>query len=229
MDQQNFESDEIEVWDPLLRIFHWSLVLAFAIAYFTEDELLALHVWSGYAMGGLILFRIVWGFIGPKHARFSDFVFGPIAVLSYLRDVLSFRAQRYVGHNPAGGVMVLLLLGFLAATTWSGLELHAAQNNAGPLAAMEGERVRGLNLISTAVADEDGREEKEEQKREDSEGVELTEDKKGEFWEELHEAFANVTLVLVFLHIAGVIVGSIAHGENLARAMVTGRKRRHLE
>ena len=67
----------LPVWDPLVRIFHWSLVLFYLIAYLTEDDFLALHVWAGYTVGLLIAFRLLWGLVGTRHARFSSFVTSP--------------------------------------------------------------------------------------------------------------------------------------------------------
>ena len=96
-------SPQVRVWDPLVRIFHWSLATFFAVAFVTEDDLLALHVWAGYAVFGLIALRLVWGFIGPRHARWADFVKEPREILAYLKDALRFRAARPLGHNPAGG------------------------------------------------------------------------------------------------------------------------------
>jgi cytochrome b len=124
----------VKIWDPLVRVFHWSLALFFITAYLSEDEWLGAHVWAGYSVLGLLLLRIVWGFAGPNHARFSDFVYAPPTILSYLKDVLKFRARRYLGHNPAGGAMVLALLLSLLATTLSGLAVYGAQEFAGPLA-----------------------------------------------------------------------------------------------
>ena len=82
------------VWDPLVRVFHWTLALAFFTAYFTGDEALALHIWSGYLIGGLVVLRLIWGFVGPKHARFADFVCGPITVYRYFFDLARFRARQ---------------------------------------------------------------------------------------------------------------------------------------
>ena len=203
---------QIKVWDPLLRIFHWSLVAAFTMAYVTEDEWQNLHFWAGYIVAGLIAFRLAWGFVGPQHARFSDFLFTPATIITYLKEMVSLRAKRYVGHNPAGGAMVLALLLSLAATTLSGMQLYAVEENAGPFAQIE---LNSLSPIASAMADED------DEHEQGGEGHE-----EGGVWEEIHEFFANVTLLLVVLHIAGVVVSSLAHNENLPRAMVTGKKRR---
>jgi cytochrome b len=165
------------VWDPLVRLFHWSLVIAFAVAWITGDELERLHQWAGYAIAGLLVVRIAWGFVGTRHARFSDFVYRPSTVLRNLGDTLLLRAKRYLGHSPAGGAMVLALMIMLAITVGSGISMT-----------MNG-------------AD-------------------------GEWLEELHEIAANLTLILVGLHLAGVFVASIEHRENLVKSMITGRKRR---
>jgi cytochrome b len=110
----------VKVWDPFVRIFHWSLVATFVIAYATGDEIERVHVAAGYAIAGLLAARIVWGFVGPRHARFSNFVRPPREVLAYLRDVALLRAPRYIGHNPAGGAMIVALLVALAGTCATG-------------------------------------------------------------------------------------------------------------
>ena len=124
----------VQVSDPLVRVFHWTLVIAFAVAYLSGKGSLALHVWSGYAVGGLVLLRIVWGFIGTPHARFANFVFGPFASLRYPADLVRGRARRYVGHRQAGAAMVFALLLTLVLLVGSGLQLYAIDENAGPLA-----------------------------------------------------------------------------------------------
>ena len=110
----------VKVWDLFVRVFHWSLVLLFAIAYLTGDEVQRVHIVAGYAIAGLLILRIMWGFIGPRHARFDDFVHTPRAAFAHLRDVLFLRARRYIGHNPAGGLMIVAILVMLAATCISG-------------------------------------------------------------------------------------------------------------
>lgn len=124
-------SDRVRVWDPLVRTFHWTLAGAFAIAFVTEDELLGLHVWVGYLALALIAVRLVWGVIGTRHARFTDFVRGPRQVAAYLKDALAFRAPRHLGHNPAGGAMILALLLSIAATGLTGMALNEAQSYGG--------------------------------------------------------------------------------------------------
>jgi cytochrome b len=111
---------KVKVWDPFVRIFHWSLVASFVIAYATGDEIERVHVAAGYTIAGLLAARIIWGFVGPQHARFSNFVRPPREVLAYVRDVALLRAPRYIGHNPAGGAMIVALILALAGTCGTG-------------------------------------------------------------------------------------------------------------
>jgi cytochrome b len=111
----------VNVWDPFVRVFHWSLVTLFVIAFLTGDEIEWLHLAAGYGIVALLALRIVWGFVGPRHARFSDFVRPPREVLAYVRDVLLLRPRRYLGHNPAGGVMIVALLTTFVATSVTGV------------------------------------------------------------------------------------------------------------
>ncbi|MGE5261001.1 MAG: cytochrome b/b6 domain-containing protein [Actinomycetota bacterium] len=108
------------VWDPFVRIFHWSLVASFAVAWIAGDDWKALHIWAGYAASALIAMRIVWGVVGTRYARFSQFTKSPLAVASYLRDVITGREARYLGHNPAGGAMIMALLVTLTGLCLSG-------------------------------------------------------------------------------------------------------------
>ena len=205
----NSDAQRTRVWDWFVRLFHWLVAVGFFIAYFTEDDLLTLHVWAGYVVGVLVVMRILWGFVGPKHARFTDFVCSPMKAIRYLVDLLVFRAKRYLGHSPAGGWMVLLLLGGLCITVWSGLEVYAVQENAGPLA-----NIAPAISVQSAHADAG---EDEHRSRHGSGG--------NRFWRESHELLANLMLFLVIVHVAGVFLASIVHRENLARSMVNGWKR----
>ncbi|MCL7744932.1 cytochrome b/b6 domain-containing protein [Guyparkeria hydrothermalis] len=183
----------ITVWDRFVRLFHWLLVAAFFTAYLVEDDWLGVHVWAGYLVFSLVVLRLAWGFVGSRHARFTDFVRRPVEVLGYLTSALAGRARRYLGHNPTGGAMVIALIGSLLSTAVLGMLLLGSE----PGNALYG-FVGGLGL--------------------DGEAGE-------EALEETHEFFANFTLALVGLHVAGVLFSSLAHRENLVRAMITGRKR----
>ncbi len=167
----------VAVWDPLVRLFHWSLVASFAIALLFSEGDTTLHNTAGYVAGGLVAFRILWGFVGPRHARFSNFVPSPRRLARYLYDLVHLRERRTLGHNPAGAVMVLGLLAitlFLAVTGWL----------------MTTDSFYGVRWV-----------------------------------QDLHEGAADLVLVMIVAHVAGVVFASLRHKENLAVAMITGRKR----
>ena len=117
---RGLRSATVNVWDPLVRLFHWSLVGFFALAFLTGDEWRSAHIAAGCVVGGLVGFRVLWGLVGPKYARFRNFVHSPGETLSYIRDTLAKRAPRYIGHNPAGGVMIVALLTAIAAIAATG-------------------------------------------------------------------------------------------------------------
>lgn len=167
----------VRVWDGFVRLFHWSLVALFVVAYATGDEVERFHVAAGYAIAGLIALRLAWGIVGPRHARFRSFVRPPREVFAYLREAARLRAPRYLGHNPAGGAMIVALLAMLAGIS-----------------------VTGYLLTTDAFW--------------------------GAKWlKEVHESLAGLTVGLIVVHILGVVVASFEHGDNLVRAMITGRKR----
>ena len=170
------ERTRILVWDLPVRVFHWLLAISFAGAFLTaeSERYRDIHVALGYTVLGLLAFRLLWALVGSRYARLASFAFGPRAVLAYLRSLLTFRPQHFVGHNPAGSWVIYLLvaLGLVAGATG-----YATYNDIG-----------------------------------------------GEWLEELHEGAANFMLAVVFVHIAGVVVSSLMHRENLVKAMVTGYK-----
>lgn len=202
-------AQQIKVWDIAVRVFHWSLVIAYVVAYASGEEEDQLHANAGYVVGGLILFRIVWGFIGTRHARFTDFIYRPRTTLDYAASLLRGKPQLYLGHNPLGGLMIMALLLSLAMAVWSGLEAYAGEGY-GPLAAT----TASPSIIPSVLANERERQEDSHARRHNGD----------EFWEEAHELFANLTLLLVILHIAGVVIASFEHHENLVKAMFTGYK-----
>jgi len=205
------EKSSIQVWDIPVRVFHWSLVILFVVAYLTGDEDNNVHIYCGYAVLALVLFRIVWGFVGTQYARFTDFVYSPREVFQYLKGLLNRNTKHYIGHNPAGGWMVVTLLICLLVVTISGLKVYAIEEGRGPLA--EGNRV---SFISDAFSEED----EEDEKSEKSKNGEEQED----FWEEVHEISSNITVLLVLLHVLGVLVSGKFHNENLVKSMITGKK-----
>jgi cytochrome b len=125
----------------------------------------------------LLVLRIAWGVVGPRYARFSSFIRPPREIFAYLREIAVHKAPRYLGHNPAGGAMILALLTMLIPTC-----------------------ITGYMMTTDAYW-----------------GSKL--------FEHVHEALANLTVVLIIFHVLGVLFASFEHRENLVKAMITGRKR----
>lgn len=165
-------AQKILVWDLPTRVFHWLLAGNFAIAYLTAEEASwqNVHFTAGYTVLGLIAFRLVWGLVCSRYARFSQFAYRPGQILDYVKNM---KERHFLGHNPAGSIAVVALLG---------------------LGIVAG--VTGVILLLSG----------------------------SEWLEEPHELAANLMLALVCLHVAGVVISSKLHGENLSRAMVTGQK-----
>jgi cytochrome b len=128
----------VKLWDPALRAFHWLLVAAFATSWALAEfgpAIMTLHFWSGYAIAGLIVFRMIWGFVGPRPARFSSFLYGLRRTLDYARGVGTRRPSLWPGHNPLGGWAVVAMLALLAAQVATGLVSDPEDYiNTGPLA-----------------------------------------------------------------------------------------------
>lgn len=167
----------LRVWDLPTRVFHWSLVASFATAFITaeSEKLRDIHVIAGYTIAGLLVFRLLWGFIGGGYSRFAQFLPTPRKLVDYLKSLMEGRPQHHVGHNPAGAVAIFLLLGF--------------------------------GLVAAAS------------------GWATYQDVGGHFMEELHEGASNGMMAIVVIHIAGVVVSSWLHHENLVLAMITGWKK----
>lgn len=201
---QTKDATTVRVWDPLVRVFHWGLVAAFATAWLTADEVQPIHEVAGYMVAGLVALRLIWGFAGSRYARFTQFVKGPGTTLAYLGSMLRGQEPRYLGHNPAGAAMIVALLLTLSGTAFTGW-LMAEPSRVAMLPTLP-------QIVSPAWADDDGDEYGEEREVEGP-------------LKELHETLANLMLLLVAAHVAGVVLASIRHRENLARAMITGDKR----
>lgn len=103
----------VKAWDVPTRLFHWLLVVLIACSYLSYkfgDVMMQWHMLNGYAILTLVIYRLLWGVIGSSTARFRDFIKGPGAVFSYLKALFSKEPQKFLGHNPAGGLMVVALL-----------------------------------------------------------------------------------------------------------------------
>ena len=177
------------IWDIPTRLFHWTLAGSFALAWLTaeSDAWLSVHVFAGYLMLGLVAFRVLWGFAGSHFSRFASFWFGPKAALAYLKDVTTGRAERHVGHNPAGSLAIYLLLALVVLVGVAGILTLGGEEQHGPAA----------GLLSFA---------------------------QGQSAKEVHEMAATLMLLVVVGHVAGVLVESLLHRENLARSMFNGIK-----
>ena len=114
------------VWDVPVRVFHWLLVLCFAGAWITaeSEHWRLVHVTLGYTMAGLAAFRVLWGLVGTRHARFASFVRGPRAVLGYLKSLVSRHPEHHTGHNPAGALAIIGLLALIGVTAASGFATY---------------------------------------------------------------------------------------------------------
>jgi cytochrome b len=110
----------LKVWDPLVRILHWTLVLGIVIAWLTREGAREAHELIGYAVLAALALRLLWGFVGTQYARFSQFVVSPAKTLGYARQVIEGKESRHVGHNPLGGWMIVLLLAAIALVSLSG-------------------------------------------------------------------------------------------------------------
>ena len=194
----------LRVWDLPTRLFHWSLVLLFALLWFTGekgeafvaamgvlgvrvDDAMNWHVGCGYGVLGLLLFRLLWGFLGSDTARFGYFLRSPLTAARYLVRVLRGGNGDAPGHNPAGGWMVVILLAGLLVQVGSGLFAYDDYGFEGPLAHLVGEQL-GQGLLA------------------------------------LHRANVNVLLSLVGLHLAAIAFYALVKRDNLIRPMLSGRK-----
>lgn len=126
----------IPVWDPYIRLFHWLLAAAFTVSWLTQEESYNLHLQAGYTTLGLVCFRVLWGIAGPKYARFTDFIYSPSTVYVYIKSLTNGTARRFIGHNPAAGIMIMMMLLCLLTVTISGIALDGAENWSGPMANM---------------------------------------------------------------------------------------------
>ncbi|WP_156802337.1 cytochrome b/b6 domain-containing protein [Leeia oryzae] len=166
--------EKVLVWDIPTRVFHWLLAASFLTAYITSEGEANrhIHILAGYTVAALVVFRVIWGLIGTKYARFTQFIRSPAAAIRYFKAIKAGNPEHHVGHNPAGALAIIALLLLGIATPLTGWLTYSDTQDVG----------------------------------------------------EFHQLLGNVFLGLVIVHVAAVVVSSILHKENLAKAMVTGKK-----
>jgi cytochrome b len=209
------------VWDLFIRIFHWLLVVLFVLAYVTADQKGPLHRYVGYAVLGLVVIRIIWGFTGTKHALFSDFICSPAKAWCYLKELAAGKPKPYTGHNPAAAWMILFLLIGSIVVCLSGYKAYATKQIKSSLTFNT-----GVSLVTNAYADKVGRggqgdkHERHEKRGHGEKGI----DEQDSFWCAVHEMSTETILLLIILHVLGVAASSKMHNENLVKSMITGKK-----
>ena len=194
-------------WDPLLRLAHWGIAGVVLANYAFTKEGGSVHIALGWAGMALLLLRLIWGFVGPREARFASFPPNPMAALRHLGGLLRGKAPQYPSHNPAGALMAYALWACLAVLMLTGLGMSGLS----PFAQADLEAAVAEGDWSVLV-EEDG----------DAEG----ESPYGDVLEEVHEVAANLILILALLHVAGVAVESRAMRRNLLAPMLITRRGR---
>ncbi len=175
------DTAQVYVWDPLVRICHWGMVVLFFLAYLTGDSRGSLHRHIGQIILALVVLRVFWGFVGTRHARFSDFCCRPAKAVSYLRQLLTGKPPNYTGHNPAAAWMILCLL---AGSVFLCLSGYAAMVEKGGGSGLQKGRVNNLQFVSSAFADDGGGHRRQQQK---NRRWERTDGEGGDFWQVLHK------------------------------------------
>lgn len=204
----------VKVWDIFVRFFHWTLVGSVIGQYMSGEDFKSIHASLGYFVIGLVLSRIIWGFVGTKHARFSDFLYRPSTIYEYLKGLINGNPKHYLGHNPAGGLMIIVMLFTLLVTTFTGLKSLAIEGK-GPLATSD------ISISQIAYADEDEHDELDDRTYNTADHQQR---RKDEFWEDIHESMTSFMIFLIIAHVAGVFVSSWVHKENLIFGMISGKK-----
>jgi cytochrome b len=215
----------VKVWDLFVRLFHWLLVAGIISQLVTAEHSKNVHVSIGYIIIILLILRFIWGIVGSRHARFTDFIYSPVDVLTYLKRLIKGRPRHYIGHNPAGGAMVCALLVILLLTGLTGLITLGAEGK-GPLARYSQYTTAYARADDHPLRDDDDAS-RHGNKGEHENDLHSHAGNKAQahYWKEVHEILAGISLFLIGLHICGVLASSYVHRENLILAMITGKKK----
>jgi cytochrome b len=170
------QKQSVLVWDMPVRIFHWLLAISFAGAWLTSESesQQMIHYAFGYSAVALVLFRVIWGVVGTRYARFGQFIKGPTETIHHIKALLTGNQHAGPGHNPAGALAMISLM---------------------------------ILILLIGLT-----------------GYWSVKDFLGDFMSEAHEVIADLTMVVVVIHIAAAIIMSFMQKENLIRSMVTGKK-----
>jgi cytochrome b len=206
-------------WDPLVRLTHWGIALAVLVNGALVREGSDWHVWVGTAMAALLAVRLLWGFIGPREARFMAFPPSPARAIAHVRDIFAGRRETHRSHNPLGALMAYALWACLAVLAVTGLTMSGLPGSARPATA---EAALSAPLATGAAEAEEEEEEAHEGRTGAANGEAAGAE--GEEWmEEVHEAAANLLFLLAALHVAGVLFETRRSGRHVITRMTGGQ------
>ena len=132
-DMDSLNEKDVEVWGLSLRLFHWLLAIAFFVSWWAVGHDIRLHILAGACIAGLLLYRLIWGFLGEKHAKFFSFTPSFINIKQHFLDLIKLKTRHDIGHTPIGSIMIYALFMSLFTLVISGFSLIALQMNIGPL------------------------------------------------------------------------------------------------
>lgn len=205
-------------WDPLVKLTHWGIALAVLVNGVVTEEGSDWHVWVGTGMAALLMVRLLWGFIGPREARFSAFPPSPARAGDHVADIVAGRKRLHASHNGLGALMAYAIWAALAVVAVTGFAMSGVPGTAS--ARVEAPMVPAVAAPLAPVAEEAEEEGEEAEEAEEGEGVERGE---GPEWiEEVHEVAANLLFVLAALHIGGVLFETRRSGPAVIRRMTGG-------
>ncbi len=215
------ETTKVRAWDPLVKLTHWGIAIAVLVNGVFTEEGSGWHVWVGTGMAALLAVRLLWGFIGPREARFSAFPPSPARALAHVGDIVAGRKVRHASHNGLGALMAYALWATLGVVAVTGFAMSGVPGTASAKVEAPMAPVVAVPLAPVAVqADEEGEGDEGEEAGERGEGGEGGE---GPEWiEEVHEVAANLLFVLAALHIGGVLFETRRTGPTVIRRMTVG-------